>query len=68
MEKWHLNSGNLAHNYQQSFQEVLMRQASKGFFAKSTSGKLGWKVEGLYKEWITMIRGHEIWEGKKRKE
>ena len=37
MEKRNLNSD----NYQQSFQEVLMGQAFKGFSTKSKSGRLG---------------------------
>ena len=57
MEKWHMNSGNLAHSYQQNFQEVLMGQASKGFSTKSTGGMLGWRGEWLYKEVITMKKG-----------
>ena len=68
IEKWYLNSGNSAHSYQQNFQKVLMGQASKGFSAKSTGGRLGWRVEGLYKEGITIKMGHAIWEGRKKEE
>ena len=52
-----MNSGNLAHSYQQSFQEVLMGQASKGLSTKSIGGRLGWRVEGLYKKVITIKKG-----------
>ena len=57
MEKWHLNSGISAHSYPQSFQEVLMGQASKVFSTKSTGGRLGWRGERLYKEVVTMKNG-----------
>jgi len=43
-----------------------MGQASKGFSTKSTSGRLGWRAKGLYKEGITMKIGYVIYEGKKK--
>ena len=34
-----------------------MRQASKRLPTKSTSGRLGWRIEGLYKEMVTVKNG-----------
>ena len=55
-----------AHSSSQSFQEILMGQASKGFPKKSTGGRLRCRGEELYKEMTTIKTGHVIWEEKKK--
>ena len=44
-----------------------MGQASKGFSTKSTSGRLEWRGEGLYKEMATVKKG-VCNRGRKKKE
>ena len=62
-----MNSVIPAYNYSQNFQEFLMGQASKGFYKYSTSGRLGCRSEGLYKEIATIKNGACNWRRNKKR-
>ena len=55
-----MNSVISAYNYSQNFQEVLMGQTFKRLPTRSTSGRLRWRFEGLFKTVVTIKNGHGI--------